>query len=593
MEPSKFKLSTELKILSRICAEVGTPVAYKAERLIAAERWVDLAKMKVKPGDYCQPEHYLRDAQVIAFLKKHPELPVGEDVAKQAAIDSFWAAEKLCYWSNERLNPLLSDIRHYGEGAARLVVEWRKEIRRILRKAPSKELLRGRFGPGSTFLNQENLITIADKLDENYSATRTCLKSFASVWDATAWSRYAAAGLDHEGTDLVFNHGELGYYANGTWSPRDFAVVGGNRFTVVPKTALAMRGICVEPSLNVYYQLGVGRAISQRLRWAYGWSKETVQQYHRWLARVGSLTGSNATIDLSSASDTICKNLVRLLLPRDWHDLLCQLRSPKTRIQGRWLHLEKFSSMGNGFTFELETLIFYSLATVLGRLHGVVEDFCPGSTTSVFGDDIIVPKMLGPHMVRALEFFGFSVNTDKTFLDGPFRESCGGDYFRGVNVRPYYVKEAINTPARTIAVINGLHRFERADINCSRYPLQAAWRPWLINRLPRAIRRCRGPEEFGDLVIQDDNCHTWDTITRNSIRYLRVWRPIFYQGVNLQGYFRPGVVGAVALYLAGSRRATTVDKALKPKEMLPSLDLASRRNGSYVRGYRFGRVAFS
>ena len=87
--------------------------------------------------------------------------------------------------------------------------------------------------------------------------------------------------------------------------------------------------------------------------------------------------------------------------------------------------------MGNGFTFPLESLIFFALA------HSVCK---PGETVSVYGDDIIVPTHRYEALVQLLTATGFLVNTDKSFSTGPFRESCGHDYLSGINIRPCYIK---------------------------------------------------------------------------------------------------------------------------------------------------------
>jgi hypothetical protein len=72
--------------------------------------------------------------------------------------------------------------------------------------------------------------------------------------------------------------------------------------------------------------------------------------------------------------------------------------------------------MGNGFTFELMTLILTSLCRTLD----------PDS--SVFGDDIIIDSGSSSRLIQLLEEVGFRVNVDKTFTSGPFRESCGANF---------------------------------------------------------------------------------------------------------------------------------------------------------------------
>nr|UUW21353.1 MAG: RNA replicase beta chain [Sanya fiers-like virus 32] len=325
----------------------------------------------------------------------------------------------------------------------------------------------------------------------------------------------------------------------------------------------------------------------------YGWDKSTCELFHKQLARIGSLTGAVATIDLSNASDTVCYNLIKLLLPPDWWQLVADTRSSHTLLEGRWVKLEKFSSMGNGLTFELETLVFFTLAKVLQELEPPVEDpYTPGLTTSVYGDDIIVPTSVSRSMVAALKFFGFTPNEKKTFLKGPFRESCGGDYFAGHDVRPHFQKEVCEEPHHLIALANGLRRLgRRLDGLGSGVDHRVAWFRCL-DAIPRPIRICRGPEELGDLVIHDEPEH-WQSRNpirvRSSIRYLRVWRAVPNR---LKGWdqYRPGVVLSVALYGGSSGTPST---PVSTAEQARLSGVVPRIRGSYVSGYRFGRVAYS
>lgn len=176
------------------------------------------------------------------------------------------------------------------------------------------------------------------------------------------------------------------------------------------------------------------------------------QDVHNKCARKASVSGSHATIDLTLASDTIAYQLVRALLPPLWFRLLDSCRSPFTLFKGRWVRLEKFSSMGNGFTFELETLIFAALASAAcgARI---------GHDLLVYGDDIICPVDGASMVIRVLELFGFIPNRSKTFVTGSFRESCGGDYFSGVAVRPVFLKKVRTHPCDWIALHNELFRW--------------------------------------------------------------------------------------------------------------------------------------
>jgi hypothetical protein len=134
------------------------------------------------------------------------------------------------------------------------------------------------------------------------------------------------------------------------------------------------------------------------------------------------------------ASDLTAINAVQFLLPKRWWELMSLARCTYTKVKGQWVRLEKFSSMGNGYTFELETLIF--LGVILAVMQ---EDHLP-ENVGVYGDDLIFPREYKSEVASTLEFLGFRVNEKKTFGEGLFFESCGTDWFNGVNVRPFYLR---------------------------------------------------------------------------------------------------------------------------------------------------------
>lgn len=589
----------EMRVFTALCRDIATPLAEKAVKLAHKGDWLALLSIEVDPRSYTDAQTYLGDVQVVSFWKKLKGLSVPGIDPKAAAHAAFWEAERQCYWSNERLAPLLSDLGHYGEGVRQLVVAWRKEMRRTLGRAPVKGTLSGRFGPGSTFANTADSVTVVEKMTENYTRTRRT-NSFLQWWDETAWSRYAACNLTLVLGDFApRTREELVSSHDSEWMTRDFDVVPGNRFTTVEKTYKTKRGICIEPSLNVFAQLAVGSVMSDRMKRRIGWDKETCQEYHRTLARIASMTGSCATIDLSKASDTVCYNLVRLVGPKDWFKLWDDLRSPYTYIGQKWVKLEKFSSMGNGFTFELETALFVSLCNALKGLQGISEDdFTPGLAISVFGDDIIVPTSLAELVVKALHWAGFETNREKTFLSGPFRESCGGDFFKGIDVRPIYLRKAYEEPESIISSVNALRRFYRRYNRAGRADLN--WSAWHEARftLPTKHRNLFGPEDLGDLVINTDDQSLWRYRTKNSRRLFTVWRPVPHPRKGWDQY-RPGVTLAAALYGTYVRKVVgSADRdQISELELLArdkALDGTSVRiNGSYIAGYKFGSVAYS
>jgi hypothetical protein len=164
------------------------------------------------------------------------------------------------------------------------------------------------------------------------------------------------------------------------------------------------------------------------------------------MAKEGSVSGKYATIDLSAASDNIAYNVVALLFPFEWFRYLADVRSPLYFVRGTAPQkYEKFSSMGNGSTFAIETLIFSALCHAAGS-----------TGFSVYGDDIIIETEFVDILVEALEFLGFSVNQKKSYTSGPFRESCGGNYFDGVDITPFYLRGWAKSKSAWCHNVNGL-----------------------------------------------------------------------------------------------------------------------------------------
>lgn len=256
-----------------------------------------------------------------------------------------------------------------------------------------------------------------------------------------------------EGTDIC--EGAIMHFLRMTrscvWAPRDFTLVRGNSMFTVPKSTVIDRCACKEPDYNMYAQKSVGDYLRRcLLRAGINLNDQSVNQR---LAKSGSIEGNLATVDLSSASDSVTTQLVLRLLPDDWFHLMNDLRSPETEIDGEWHLNEMFSSMGNGFTFELESLLFWALA------RAVAYHLCMKGRISVYGDDIICPNGMFDALQVTLEFFGFKVNPKKSFSSGPFRESCGKHWHAGWDVTPFYVKKVPIDVSDWCHLLNSLRRW--------------------------------------------------------------------------------------------------------------------------------------
>lgn len=239
-------------------------------------------------------------------------------------------------------------------------------------------------------------------------------------------------------------------------------VAVGNRLDFVPKNDETSRTICVEPTLNMFFQLGLGHHLELRLLSRFGINLADQQFKNRELARRGSIDDSLATIDLESASDSMSLGMLKSVLPSDFFGWLMRLRSPQTEVPGLgYMSTGMVSTMGNGFTFPLQTMLFACVVVACFRARGLRPRYPRGDDWGDFGvngDDIIVPKGIYRDVVCLLSILGFSVNRSKTFYEGPFRESCGGDYYNGRFVRGVYVK-SLDTPQARYSAINQLNLF--------------------------------------------------------------------------------------------------------------------------------------
>jgi hypothetical protein len=212
----------------------------------------------------------------------------------------------------------------------------------------------------------------------------------------------------------------------------------------------------------MFFQLGIGRLLELRLSNYFGIEMDKQPFKNRELAQMGSKGLGFVTIDLSSASDSLGNKMLLCILPREVLRELNRYRCPVTKHPKMGeLELNMISTMGNGFTFPLQTIVFSSVVRAAMKVAGSnirnPRGNDPGNW-GVFGDDIICPTIAVRYVLRLLDILGFQVNSDKTFIEGPFRESCGYDYFNGRNIRGVYVKRLRSQQDR-LAVINELNLF--------------------------------------------------------------------------------------------------------------------------------------
>lgn len=263
--------------------------------------------------------------------------------------------------------------------------------------------------------------------------------------------------------------------------------------TLVPKTYKSLRSIMPDSTLGSYISSGLGRMMERRLK-RNGYDISSLQMMHRSRAREASLTNCDVTLDLSSASDFISVDLVKRLLPPDWFDVLSTLRIGSCVLpDGTKVRMETFCTMGIGYTFPLETLVFLALLKAVERW---TNSFLPRNwgRVSVYGDDMIFHRDMYPGVTRLFKYIGFVINFDKTFDEGPFRESCGGDFHCGVDVRPFQ-PEGDNTKVGLTAYTAILHKFING--------LLRRWTEWEIPATLAHLVHCLERLDRPILIVPD------------------------------------------------------------------------------------------
>ena len=232
----------------------------------------------------------------------------------------------------------------------------------------------------------------------------------------------------------------------------------------VPKSWKIYRGIMPNTIAGGCYTLALGRMIEERLR-DIGLDISALPDFHKILASLASVTRVLTTADLTSASDSITWSLLCMLLPRAWLRAIAAGRISQFTTSNRRYYMHTFCTMGIGFTFPLQTLLYYAL------LKAIQELVSASGRISVFGDDLIYPTKMHGYVSRVFTDLGFILNQDKTFVQEFFRESCGGDYYHGTDVRPYMPEHQACelTPTRYLAflykTINGLlTRWDECEI---------------------------------------------------------------------------------------------------------------------------------
>lgn len=442
-----------------------------------------------------------------------------------AAMKKFFQAEADCRCTNKRLSVYASRTIPLPQ-FERMLSSMRRTIDSILGEFDPVEWFEScSWGPGATFNKGGKDTGPANKF-QNESGITTELYQLVEPLIA-AWSPLWGERL----------------------AERKYCFTPGNKVTTVKKNAKTDRVIAIEPGLNVFFQLGIGRMISRRLLRHAGIDLST-QERNGLLAFYASLSSLLATVDFSSASDMISRWAAKLLLPPRWYEVMEACRSRHSYVDyGKqdpyWIELEKFSSMGNGFTFPLQALLFFAAAIAsveVENLHftdfGVIpkaeEHRISSEYVGVFGDDVVLPTAAYKTFTEWCSFLGFSINKSKSFSTGWFRESCGTHYFRGLDVKPLYIKKRLGGLLSVFRLANAVRRLSHRRNRCYGCDtrLRRSWL-FLFGSVPKNYR-FRISEGFGDGGFVDN----FDA----SVPWPNRPRPVSGSNPGCEGFFTRAVV---------------------------------------------------
>lgn len=356
--------------------------------------------------------------QIEAFFKKNESLKCGIDT-EQVALSSFLKSEAQCRRTNRRLTHYLCDYPdRLSPEMHRMVERAREYISHVL--GPFEIFFKSlpmhvRFSSGATATHNRKYSYAGRRLRRSASVTGSC------------WP-YA---------DALYSWASL---------PGNFRgrIVAWNRVLFVYKNFKTKRTIACESEGNSLFQLAFDSYAKRRL--ARNGQDLRCQERNQHEAYLGSLSGSIATEDFASASDTVALAPVAALFDPSWYRYLSGIRSGLGRLpDGTMVKYEKFSSMGNGSTFTIETLIFAACAYAVGSRK-----------FQVYGDDVTLEAEYS-HPFRVLtRFLGFTINSEKSYNTGFYRESCGKHYVSGIDVTPFFIRSLKRHKPNVCHILNGL-----------------------------------------------------------------------------------------------------------------------------------------
>jgi hypothetical protein len=433
---------------------------------------------------------YQSDIQLTKLISKYP-FDGAAEIAEDNAIMKLLEQESRNKVTNKRWT-----IGDFSDDEISLISRVSSTIGRVLGPPPTLEQIaeNAAWGPGT--LNGYDFSSVQTGAELKFAATATATPMLIPIAEQVlqkypAWHR-----------QLTCQDGRLAV-----------SVLAHDQLFTVKKKFEMDRCAFKPPVLNAWLQRGIGITIRNRLQ-RVGLNLQFQQEVNREFARIGSATGLFATLDLSSASDSICRQMLKSILSPDWYTTLFATSAQVYQLSRSYcerhgldpdsLHpYQMMSAMGCGYTFELETALFYAICTSVVPAVWVLDSGKGGKAVrqwphvKVYGDDIIVPSAYAARVISALTLFGLSVNEQKSHIGRSpgFRESCGGDFLYGAAVRPLYIQRKlcdgpaiVRTANRVLEMAAARYEEFTGDdrfLDRSLAPLHSG----LVNLLPARVRR--------------------------------------------------------------------------------------------------------
>lgn len=429
-------------VLDELSKDYGQYCNYFEAAALARQGEVYLALQSVEAQNsrrvVTSPVEHWVQSQARASLKKL----VDRDVDRwPATIASWWSTEHRCELLNRKFTALFARRARGVKSVphALQLQRFYQALTYVLGEEPPTDDIceAAHYGPGSTVSIRGREVHYARKLEAEECVPQAVrLAAKALLHDKAAWA--------HIGLDPTYSHVESARegFIRVMEERLSTKTVTTDRLMFVHKNIEVLRSIGAQPTCSGMLQLGVHAIGSELLKQRAGIDLGD-QGWNQHLARLGSTEWESddpfCTLDKKDASNLVCKMLVRLFFPPAWAKLLTKLRTPSyetpPEMGGGEFDYEMYAGMGNGTTFFVETIVFWA-ATYATSEASSVEEYVDLREYAVYGDDVALRRRHAERYMRFAKFLGFKFNMTKTFLTGPFRESCGADFYAGKAVRP-------------------------------------------------------------------------------------------------------------------------------------------------------------